>query len=134
MDHWRSRVCQALVLDLRDSATGTPEDVDSAATCSSTREPSLTFRAKADPPELRRRPRASKSKLPLVPSHQPRDRGAAEVAAAAFWRTSAREVVGERTYGAAAIRKRRHMEDGSAVILSVAKYYSPTATRFRIQP
>jgi len=33
--------------------------------------------------------------------------------------------VGERTYGDAAIRKAITMDDGSAVILSVAKYYSP---------
>ena len=36
------------------------------------------------------------------------------------------EVVGERTYGDASMRKAITMEDGSAVILSVAKYYSPT--------
>ena len=36
------------------------------------------------------------------------------------------EVVGERTYGDAAVRKAVTMDDGSAVILSVAKYYSPS--------
>jgi carboxyl-terminal processing protease len=35
-------------------------------------------------------------------------------------------VIGERTYGDAAIRKAITMDDGSAVILSVAKYYSPS--------
>ena len=34
-------------------------------------------------------------------------------------------MVGEHTYGDAAIRKAVTMDDGSAVILSVAKYYSP---------
>jgi carboxyl-terminal processing protease len=33
--------------------------------------------------------------------------------------------VGERTYGDASVRKTITLEDGSAVILSVAKYYSP---------
>jgi carboxyl-terminal processing protease len=33
--------------------------------------------------------------------------------------------VGERTYGDAAVRKTITMDDGSAVILSIAKYYSP---------
>jgi carboxyl-terminal processing protease len=33
--------------------------------------------------------------------------------------------VGERTYGDAAVRKTVTLNDGSAVILSVAKYYSP---------
>jgi hypothetical protein len=35
------------------------------------------------------------------------------------------EVVGERTYGDASLRKAVTMEDGGAIILSVAKYYSP---------
>jgi carboxyl-terminal processing protease len=34
-------------------------------------------------------------------------------------------VVGEHTYGDASIRRPIQMEDGSAVILSVAKYYTP---------
>ena len=33
--------------------------------------------------------------------------------------------MGERTYGDAAVRKAVTLNDGSAVILSVAKYYSP---------
>jgi len=33
--------------------------------------------------------------------------------------------VGERTYGDAAVRKTLTLNDGGAVILSVAKYYSP---------
>ena len=35
------------------------------------------------------------------------------------------DVVGERTYGDASLRKAVTMEDGGAIILSVAKYYSP---------
>ena len=37
------------------------------------------------------------------------------------------QVVGERTYGDAALRKAITMEDGSAIILSTAKYYSPSS-------
>ena len=36
------------------------------------------------------------------------------------------EVVGERTYGDAGLRKALTMDDGAAVILTVAKYYSPS--------
>jgi carboxyl-terminal processing protease len=57
------------------------------------------------------------------------DRGTAdgaEIAAAALLDDKRAEVVGERTYGDAAIRKAITMDDGSAVILSVAKYYSPS--------
>src|ERR1035438_373356 len=35
------------------------------------------------------------------------------------------QVVGERTYGDAALRRAITMEDGGAIILSVGKYYSP---------
>jgi carboxyl-terminal processing protease len=37
--------------------------------------------------------------------------------------------VGERTYGDAAVRKAITMDDGGAVILSVAKYYAPTSAK-----
>jgi carboxyl-terminal processing protease len=49
----------------------------------------------------------------------------AEVAAAALLGNKRAQVVGERSYGDAAQRKALTMEDGSAIILSVAKYYSP---------
>jgi len=51
---------------------------------------------------------------------------AAEVAAAALLDSKRADVVGERTYGDAAIHKAVTMDDGSAVILSVAKFYSPS--------
>jgi carboxyl-terminal processing protease len=57
------------------------------------------------------------------------DRGTAdgaEIAAAALMDDKRAEVIGERTYGDASIRKPIQMDDGSAVILSVAKYYSPS--------
>jgi carboxyl-terminal processing protease len=51
--------------------------------------------------------------------------GGAEIAAAALLNAKRAQLIGERTYGDAAIRKTLAMNDGSAVILSVAKYYSP---------
>ncbi|MGH9620918.1 MAG: S41 family peptidase [Bryobacteraceae bacterium] len=51
--------------------------------------------------------------------------GGAEIAAAALLDNKRAQVVGERTYGDAALRKVIEMNDGSAVILSVAKYYAP---------
>src|SRR6185312_14037950 len=49
----------------------------------------------------------------------------AEILAAAVQDTKRGKVVGERTYGDAAQRKAITMDDGGAVILSVAKYYTP---------
>jgi carboxyl-terminal processing protease len=48
----------------------------------------------------------------------------AEIAAAALLSNKRAQLVGERTYGDAAQRKAITMDDGSAIILSVAKYYS----------
>ncbi|MBI5281372.1 MAG: PDZ domain-containing protein [Candidatus Solibacter usitatus] len=51
--------------------------------------------------------------------------GAAEIAAAALLDNKRAQVVGERTYGDAAQRKAILTDDGGAVLLAVAKYYSP---------
>jgi carboxyl-terminal processing protease len=66
------------------------------------------------------------TKLPLVVLVNRGTAGAAEVAAGALLDSKRATVVGEPTYGDAAIRKAITMDDGSAVILSVAKYYSPS--------
>jgi carboxyl-terminal processing protease len=66
------------------------------------------------------------TKLPLVVIVNRGTAGAAEIAAAALLDSKRAQLVGERTYGDASIRKAITMEDGSAVILSVAKYYSPS--------
>jgi carboxyl-terminal processing protease len=66
------------------------------------------------------------TKLPLVVLTNRGTAGAAEIAAAALLDSKRAEVVGDRTYGDAAIRKAVTLDDGSAVILSVAKYYSPS--------
>jgi carboxyl-terminal processing protease len=52
--------------------------------------------------------------------------GGAEVAAAALLDDKRAEVVGERTYGDASLRRPIATEEGGAIILSVAKYYSPS--------
>jgi carboxyl-terminal processing protease len=51
--------------------------------------------------------------------------GAAEVAAAALLESKRASIVGERTYGDAALRKAVTTEDGGAVLLAVAKFYAP---------
>jgi carboxyl-terminal processing protease len=65
-------------------------------------------------------------KEPLVVITNRGTAGGAEIAAAALLDAKRAEVVGERTYGDAAERKALTLDDGSAVILSVAKYYSPS--------
>ena len=52
--------------------------------------------------------------------------GGAEIAAAALLDNKRAQVVGERTYGDAGVRSQSQMDDGAAVILSVAKYFAPS--------
>ncbi len=65
------------------------------------------------------------TKLPLVVITNRGTAAAAEVAAAALEDDKRADVVGERTYGDASVRRTITMDDGAAVILSVAKYYGP---------
>jgi carboxyl-terminal processing protease len=51
--------------------------------------------------------------------------GAAEVLAAAIADNKRGETVGDRTYGTASMQKLITLEDGSALILTVANYYTP---------
>jgi carboxyl-terminal processing protease len=65
-------------------------------------------------------------KGPLVVITDRATAGGAEIAAAALLDDKRAQVVGERSYGDASLRKTIQMDDGGAVILSVAKYYSPS--------
>jgi len=51
--------------------------------------------------------------------------GAAEVVAAALLDNGRGEVVGDKTFGEGSVQKLIEVPDGSALILSVAKYYTP---------
>jgi carboxyl-terminal processing protease len=62
--------------------------------------------------------------LPLVVLTNRGTADGAEIAAAALLGNKRAQLVGERTYGDAAQRKALTMDDGSAIILSVAKYYA----------
>ncbi|MFQ5664092.1 MAG: S41 family peptidase [Terriglobia bacterium] len=51
--------------------------------------------------------------------------GAAEILAAAVLENGRGEVIGQRSYGVSSVQELIPLDDGSALILSVAKYYSP---------
>ena len=65
-------------------------------------------------------------KLPVVVLTSRGTADAAEIATAALEDNNRAQVVGERTYGDASLLRALTMDDGSAIILSVAKYYSPS--------
>src|SRR6185295_11451296 len=122
----QTKGAQKLVLDLRQCAVGTPED--GIALASLFLEKGLVtylqgqrlarMDYQADPSKV-------VWKLPVVVITNRGTADGAEIAAAALQNDSRAQVVGERTYGDAALRKALTMDDGSAIILSVAKYYSP---------
>jgi carboxyl-terminal processing protease len=116
-----------VILDLRDNSIGTPEDGVHLANLFLDKGLITYMQGQKVPrQDMNAVPADAVSKLPLtVITNRGTARGA-EVAAAALLDSKRAEVVGERTYGDAALRKALTMEDGSAVILSVAKYYSPS--------
>ena len=115
-----------LVLDLRNCAVGAPEDGIALANLfldkglmgyvQGQRYARKDFNAVAS---------KQISKLPLVVITNRGTAQAAEVAADALQQDKRAKVVGEHTYGDASIRQAVTMDDGGAIILSVAKYYGP---------
>jgi carboxyl-terminal processing protease len=115
-----------LVLDLRSCSNGKPED--GAALANLFLDKGLltyVLGQKVERKDISAEPGKAITKLPLVVLTNRGTAGGAEVAAAALQDNHRAEVIGERTYGDAAIRRAVQLDDGSAVILSVAKYYSP---------
>lgn len=116
-----------LVLDLRHCATGA--DDDGVALANLFMDKGLiayTQGQKTARQDYQASAGKAITKLPLAVIVNRGTAGAAEIAAAALLDSKRAELVGERTYGDASIRKAIQMDDGSAVILSVAKYYSPS--------
>jgi carboxyl-terminal processing protease len=116
-----------LILDLRRCATGAPEDGVALANLFMDRGLiAYTQGQKSSRQDYSAASSRAITKLPLVVLTNRGTAGAAEVAAAALLESKRAQVVGERTYGNAAVRKAVTLGDGSAVILAVAKYYTPS--------
>jgi carboxyl-terminal processing protease len=115
-----------LVLDLRHCATGAPEAGEKLANLFLDKG-LITYieGQKVQRQDVNADAAADISRLPLAVIVNRGTAGGAEVAAAALLDDKRAEVIGERTYGDASVRKAITMDDGSAVILSVAKFYSP---------
>ena len=66
------------------------------------------------------------TKLPVVVLVNHSTAGPAEIVASAILENARGDVVGEKTFGDGSIQKLIEMPDNSALILSIAKYYSPS--------
>jgi carboxyl-terminal processing protease len=116
-----------LILDLRDSATGGPEDGVQLANLFLDKG-TITYLQgqKVSRRDFVADANTTVSRLPMVVLVNRGTANGAEIAAAALLDNKRAEVVGERSYGDAAVRRPVAMGDGSAVILSVAKFHSPS--------
>jgi len=71
--------------------------------------------------------------LPLVVLVNRGTAGPAEIAAAALLENARADVVGDKTFGVGSVQKVLEIPDGSALILSVAKYYAPSGKSIQDQ-
>jgi carboxyl-terminal processing protease len=116
-----------LVLDLRNVSQG--EEAEGMATANlflnhglitylqGQKFPKETFNAD---------PAKAITNLPLVVLVNRGTAGPAEIVAAAILENARGDVLGDKTFGMGSIQKTIDLPDGSALILSVAKYYSPS--------
>jgi len=118
---------ERLVLDLRDCADGGLEEgvelanyfLREGVIClTKDRNGTVLAEARAIPEKL-------VSDLPLVVLINGSTSGPAEIAAGALKDHSRAQLVGEKTFGTGASQKRIRLKNGSAIVLSTAKYYTP---------
>jgi len=115
-----------LMLDMRNCATGSPEDGIALANLFLNKgRIAYMVGQKVPRQNFEADPAKAITTLPVAVLTNRGTADAAEIAAAALMDNKRAQVVGERTYGDAALRRAITMEDGGAIILSVAKYYSP---------
>jgi carboxyl-terminal processing protease len=69
--------------------------------------------------------------LPLVVIVNHSTAGAAEVVAGAVLDNARGDVLGDKTFGTGSIQKTIDLQDGGALILSIAKYYTPSGKAFQ---
>ena len=116
-----------LILDLRNASAGTPEE--GVAIANLFQEKGLitySLGQKFPRQDFNADGKAPYKTQPIAIITNRGTTKAAEVLAASLLDSKRAEVVGERSYGDAAIRKAITLDDGAAVILSVAKFYSPS--------
>ena len=126
VDSLQKQGAQKLILDLRNCSIGGPEEGIALANLFLAKGEITYLQGQKVPrKDFEADPSKDVTKLPLVVITNRGTADGAEIAAGALMDDKRADVVGERTYGDASLRKAVTMEDGGAIILSVAKYYSP---------
>ena len=114
-----------LVLDVRNCSTGTPDEGIALANLF-LKQGRITYLKGQRVPQQNFDADASKfvSDLPMAVLTNTGTADGTEIAASALADNKRAQLVGQRTFGDAAMRKAITMDDGGAIILSVAKYYA----------
>jgi len=115
-----------LILDLRDCAQGEESEGIVTANLFLNHGTITYLQGQKYPREaFNAEPSKAVTTLPLVVLVNKGTAGPAEVVAAAVLDNARGDVVGGKTFGDGSVQKLIELPDGSALILSVAKYYSP---------
>jgi carboxyl-terminal processing protease len=115
-----------LILDVRDCAEG--DEAEGIATANLfLNHGTITYlQGQKFPREaFNADPSKAITSLPLVVLVNKGTSGAAEIVAAAVLENARGDVVGDKTFGDGSVQKLIELPDGGALILSIAKYYSP---------
>ena len=121
---------QKLVVDVRRCAVGSPEDGIALANLFLSKGRITYLQGqRVTRQNFDADPAKAITTLPMAVLTNRGTADGAEIMAAALLDNKRAQVVGERTYGDAAVRKAITMDDGGAIILSVAKYYPPESTK-----
>jgi carboxyl-terminal processing protease len=116
-----------LILDLRNCAEGDESEGIAAANLFLTHGTISYVQGQKYPRQaFNADPSKTITDLPLVVLVNKGTAGPAEIVAAAILENARGDVVGDKTFGNGTVQKVIEMRDGSALILSVAKYYTPS--------
>jgi carboxyl-terminal processing protease len=126
IDKLQKAGAQKLVLDLRNCSLGTPDDGVALANLFMNKGRITYLQGqRVQRQNIEADPSKAVTSLPVAVLTNRGTADGAEVTAAALADNKRGQTVGERTYGAASMRRAITMDDGGAIILSVAKYYTP---------
>jgi carboxyl-terminal processing protease len=116
-----------IILDLRHCSTGEDSNGVELANLFLDKGEIVTLRGqKSEKQEFAAKSDSEVWSGPLVVITDRATAGGSEITAGALLDDKRAQIVGERSYGAAGVRKTIQMDDGGAIILAVAKYYSPS--------
>jgi carboxyl-terminal processing protease len=116
-----------LILDLRNCAEGDESEGIATANLFLNHGTITYLQGQKFPREaFNADPAKAITSLPIVVLVNKGTAGAAEIVAAAILENARGDVLGDKTFGEGSVQKVIDLPDGSALILSVAKYYSPS--------